>query len=282
MIDMRAEVAALPRKTGAVAQVAPLEPRYITFHYSAVAYADRSHAAERARILDEARYHLAKNWRPPPKPGEQPKPPIYGSRYQYHWVVLSDGTSVLVNDPVQLWHCGNATGNAQSIAVHVMLGGTQDLTMAQRAGVWSLFGRLRTAHQLAADRVVGHCEWPRERGAPEVQPEYHQARGQSECPGRVLFRAVSGYRVALDPAPPEPPPPTPAEDAGRYRARSLAFIRDRSSTVGRKVGEVKGGAVVEVVRLVRGGTHAANGVQSNLWAELRDGGYVWSPQLVRL
>ena len=192
ILDLSAAIAALPRRPGAQ----PIPPRtrhdWITFHYSAVAYADRSTAAERARVLDEARYHLQKNW------GKAGQPPIYGDRFMYDLVVLSDGTVVRTGDPRQLWHCGNAIGNETSWSVHVMLGGQQDLTQPQRLALYQVFDALRADHSIAREHVVAHCEWPKARRPAVPFPTYRQQIGQSACPGPVLFRHVAAYRAGKD------------------------------------------------------------------------------------
>jgi hypothetical protein len=271
MIDLRSQLAALPRHPQAQPQDAPLTPRSITFHYSAVVYSDRSPVAEQARVFAEVRYQLQKNWGT-----DRQGRPIYGSRYQYHFLVYSDGRAAILNDLVQLWHCGNAIGNRESIAVHVMLGGHQDVTPAQQGGLFTLFDELRQAYAIPRDAVYGHCEWPRGTGPAVPRSEYHMEIGQSACPGRTLFDSVvAAYRAGTSVA---PPTPTDAP-ATTYRARAFAYIRQYRTTASPRIGQVRRGDVVSVARLVEGERVELGGQESNLWAELADGGYIWLPQL---
>lgn len=258
MIDYRAQLAALPRTPGAVAQDAPLEPQSITLHYSGVVTPDRTPAAERARLLNEARYHLSKNWR------SGSGAPVYASRYQYHAVVLSDGATVWCNDLIQLWHAGNITANRTSISVHVMLGGVQDLTPVQRASLFTLFDTLRAAHGIPQHAVYGHCEWPRGDGPARPLPSYQPQPLQSRCPGPVLFRHVVAYRAV-------------AALTRRYRARTLAWVRPTPSDEARHVRVLRPGVLVSGTPVV-GKTITRGSVTSGEWLKLDDG-YVWLPQL---
>lgn len=193
-LDLSAEIAALPRMQGAQRQEARVRHEWITFHYSAVVYRDRTPAAERQRMLDEADYQLRKNWEK-----DKTKPPIYGDCFQYDFVVWSDGTIARTRDwrdPRQLWHCNNAIGNRSSIAVHVMLGGIQDLTQPQRIALFSLFDALRADWNIPRERVVSHCEWPRAARPAVVSPAYRRQVGQSACPGALLHRHIAAYRAA--------------------------------------------------------------------------------------
>ncbi len=271
MVDLRSQLAALPRHPQAQPQRAPLTPRSITFHYSAVAYNDRSPVAEHARVFAEARYQLQKSW----GTNQQGKP-IHGSRYQYHYLVFSDGRTAILNDLIQLWHCGNSQGNRESIAVHVMLGGSQDVTPAQRAALFTLFDDLRQAYAIPRSAVVGHCEWPRGAGPAAPRPVYHLEPGQSACPGRTLFDSVvAAYRAAVF-----APDPTPvATEPKMYVAVAYAWIRDRPTTLSNRVGEIAGGTVVAVNAIVPGQHVNWNRFSSDQWAELAAGGFVWYPQL---
>lgn len=191
ILNFAPAIAALPRRPGA--QVQPMRgiETYITLHYSGVVYADRSRAREERRILDEARYQLNKNWARPRQA------PVYGSRYQYDYVVLSDGAIVRCQpDRAVLWHCGNATGNNESWAVHVMTGPSQPLTAPQRAALYALFDALRADGDIPRDRVVGHCEWPRIHGVPRPSDVYWQQPGQGPCPGVTVFADLLSYRKA--------------------------------------------------------------------------------------
>lgn len=164
-----------------------------TFHYSAVFYRDRSEAAERARILDEAKYQIRKNWA---KPGRRP---VYGDGLMYDIVVLSSGSVIRTRRRrVDLWHSNNWTGNTRSWSVHVMLGPGQDVTDPQRASVFAVFDAIRVDGDIPRDHIVAHCEWPVGDGLPVLRPFYHLEPGQSACPGRMLWSVVGDYRAMSD------------------------------------------------------------------------------------
>lgn len=189
MLDMSAQIAALPRHPNAQMQPPRGVECWITLHYSGVLFGNRSRVREEQRILVEAAYHLRRSWS---RPGQ---PPLYGSRYQYDFVVLSDGTIVRCQpDRAVLWHCGNRTGNAQSWSVHVLTGPGQPLTAEQRASLYALFDALRIDAALPRNAVVAHCEWPRGDGPPRVSDIYRRQPGQSVCPGAVVFADLVRYR----------------------------------------------------------------------------------------
>jgi hypothetical protein len=191
ILDLSAQIAALPRKRGA--ETLPLrtdDEDAITLHYSGVVYTDRSEQAELARIIDEAVYHLGKNWA---KPGQ---PPIYADRMMYELVVLTGGRIVRTNrDRIQLWHAGNEAANARSYSIHWMLGKNQALTAPQRASTIALLDALRADGDIPRTNVFGHNEWPRTRGVPQRMTTYRLLPGQSECPGSLLHRFVVDYRA---------------------------------------------------------------------------------------
>jgi hypothetical protein len=191
ILDLSAPIAALPRKRGA--EHLPLRTEdedSITLHYSGVVYADRSEAAELARIIDEAAYHLGKNWA---KAGQ---PPIYADRMMYELVVLTGGRIVRTNrERVQLWHAGNKTANARSYSIHWMLGKGQALSAAQRASTIALLDALRADGDIPRSDVFGHNEWPRTRGVPQRMTTYRLLAGQSECPGSLLHKFIVDYRA---------------------------------------------------------------------------------------
>lgn len=267
LIDLRAELASLPRHPAAQRQDDPLTPRSITFHFSDVITTNRSFAAERRRLVGEAQYQLRRSWAGP----EQP--PIYGSRYQYHYVVFSEGQIAWCNDLVDLWHCGNMTGNARSISTHVMLGRGQQLTDPQRASLYALWDWLRGEHAIPRGLTVGHCEWPRGDGAPVTSPTFRPQPRQSSCPERVLFRDLAAYRGLSDGA---------TEPAPLYRAKATSWIRplprlgvDRTSTLAQ-------GALIRVLAIEPGDfvRHPVYGT-GDQWART-ERGYIWLNQLEQL
>lgn len=192
-LDYSARIDALPKHAGYTALPVRTKHNYITFHYSGVVYADRSEAAELKRILDEAAYQLGRDY----------GGGAYPDGLLYDYVVLSSGKVVKTRStPKQLWHCGNALGNAESISVHVMLGKNQPLTAAQRASLFRLFDELRAEHNIPIERVVAHCEWPRSSGAPQPSKSFKILAGQSECPGALLHAELVDYRARVLPVDP--------------------------------------------------------------------------------
>lgn len=191
ILDLSDAIASLPRRPGC--QHLPLRAateQHITAHYSAVVYADRTRAAELARVLNEARYQLQKVW------GRDGMRPIYGDRYMYDFGVLSDGQIVRYNrERVQLWHAGNQIANAGSWSVHWMLGPNQALTAPQRASTIALLDALRADGDIPRQRVVGHCEWPRVSGPAQPSAAYRLLPSQSACPGKLLHQFVVDYRA---------------------------------------------------------------------------------------
>lgn len=264
ILDLRADLARLPRQPGAVRLDRPLRPASLTFHFSDVIARDRSPAAERRRLTAEAQYQLRKDWNTVPG-----APPIFGSRYMYHYVVFTDGQVGVCNDLVQLWHCGNAIGNASSISTHVMLGRGQKLSTVQREALYALWDMLRAEHAIPRHAVYGHCEWPRHTGPARPSPIFAPLPLQSTCPERTLHRDLAAYRARDDDAP-----------AGElYRALEAAWVRPSSDTEGAKVGELAAGQVVRVRRVVTGElvTHRRLGT-SDEWGDLGYG-FVWLNQL---
>lgn len=193
ILDLTPQIAQIPL----VPAHQVLDPRdaeaWITFHYSAVVYLDRSRAAELARVLDEARYQIQKNWA---KPGQ---PPVYGDGLMYDFVILTDGTIVRTRRRrQQLWHVNNLTGNSGSWSNHWMLGPGQDLSPAQRRSSFALADAQRLDSGIPRHHVVAHCEWPLTRGAARPAPMYRRQFGQSACPGALLHQHVAAYRAEQD------------------------------------------------------------------------------------
>lgn len=62
ILDLSAQLAALPKHAGYRVQPPREAFAYITFDYSGVADADRSRAAELERIVDETSYQLHHNY----------------------------------------------------------------------------------------------------------------------------------------------------------------------------------------------------------------------------
>lgn len=118
---------------------------------------------------------------------------------QYHFVVLSNGEIWQTRDlNLVAWHCGNTTGNEQSIAIHLPLGVGQQPTGVQWRAVGALLDALRADYGFGRDAVVGHNEWPRTNGAARPSPVYRVMPSQSECPGPLVHRLIAEYRAATD------------------------------------------------------------------------------------
>lgn len=116
---------------------------------------------------------------------------------QYHFVVLSDGAIWQSRELSFIaWHCGNATGNEQSIAIHLPLGKGQRPTEAQWRSVVALLDALRADYKFDRSAVYGHNEWPRIKGAAQPSSTYRLLPKQSECPGPIVHSLVVEYRLA--------------------------------------------------------------------------------------
>lgn len=266
ILDLRADLARLPRQPGAVRLDQALRPASLTFHFSDKIYRDRSPAAERRRVTAEATHHLTRNWQTDPE-----LPPIYGSRYMYHYVVFSDGQVGVCNDLVVLWHAGNSIANASSISTHVMLGRGQRLTNIQRESLYALWDMLRAEHAIPRHAVYGHCEWPRMTGPAQPSAVFAPLPRQSTCPERTLFQDLVAYRRRED-----------ADPGVLYRALAKAWIRPEASLDVGKSGELAAGELVRVRAVVRGDVvaHPTYGT-SDEWADIGYG-KVWLPQLRRV
>lgn len=259
ILDLRREVAALPRHPQAETQPPRAITRSLTFHFSDVIYLDRSPAAERQRTLNEAGWQLRKNW------SKAGRPAIYGDQYQYEWVVWSDGQIVRVSDSMEFWHCNNRTGNATSCPVHVMLGRGQALTPAQRASLFRLFDALRSEYGLPRSAVVAHCEWPLTDGAAVVEPTWRVQRGQSACPHRRLFADLAAYRAMPD-----------GPLGRRWVADVLAWRRAAPELGDNRMADIPARTPV-TGQLVAGArvTRPPYGT-SDQWIAIDDGGFTWS------
>lgn len=201
IIDIRSK---LPRRPERALRRVVRPADSVTLHYNGpkVDLHDNSKAtldAWIAHLVGIATYHIDKVW------GYQPKTkvPIYGDGIMYPLVVLPGGEILLTYDlDRERWHCGNAQGNRDSIAVHFPLGGPQDVTPRQWQAWDLLASALLADHQLTRKHVLGHCEWPRYDKDGKRIP-------QSACPGPLVMprlhawragRAAQRYRVLVDAA----------------------------------------------------------------------------------
>jgi hypothetical protein len=205
IVDMSGQIAALPKTPGYQVLPPRTNEQYITFHYSGVAYSDRSPAVECKRVLDEAAYQLRTNY-------GTASDPAYPDGLLYDFVVLSDGTIVRARaQRQQLWHCGNEIGNSRSWSVHVMLGPGQDLSTSQRGSLFALFDALRMDYGIPRSHAVCHCDWPwRVEADPYPAASYRRQPNQSECPREILYQYVVEYR-AMENSPPTIPGAQPGQ-----------------------------------------------------------------------
>src|SRR5262249_46744325 len=124
---------------------------------------------------------------------------IGADSFQYHFVVLSNGEIWQTrNLEFIAWHIGNAEGNERSIGIHLPLGTGQAPTAAQWEATKRLIEALRADYGLSRQQVVGHCEWPRERGHAQPSATYRVLPLQSACPGSVLHAKLVEYRAIVD------------------------------------------------------------------------------------
>lgn len=193
ILDYTPEIARIPlRRDHVTLPLRAADEAFVTFHYSAVVYADRSRAAELGHILDEARYQVNHDY-------SSNGSGAYPDGYLYDFSVLSDGLIVRTRkDRRQLWHAGNIEAAKKSWSVHVLLGSGQNLTGPQRASLFALFDALRAETNIPRQNVVAHCEWPRTRGLPIRSDHYRLLPRQSACPGPTLFPHVVAYRNLAD------------------------------------------------------------------------------------
>lgn len=166
------------------------KPTSATIHYEGSKAMPVDPVKERRLLANDAAYHIQKNW------GSDPRKPVYGNGLMYHFNVLSDG-SILQSRELDevLWHCGNKTGNANSIAIHLPIGGAQQPTRDQLNALWALCDGLIEKYNWAGrHHIFGHCEWPRANGPARLSRIYRPLAGQSLCPGRVVHTLLSAYR----------------------------------------------------------------------------------------
>lgn len=149
---------------------------------------------------------------------------------QYHTAVDADGVIYRCRDELdRLWHCGHATGNAESLSLHLLIGRGQAPTEAQwRAAVW-VMNDWRTRYAFPLARSFGHTEWV-----------------SSECPGPDVMRLLREYRGA----PAKPPAPSVPAGMRRYVVslpqESRATVRQGPSRAYPIAGHLRPGHVIYV------------------------------------
>jgi hypothetical protein len=190
IIDIRSQ---LPRKAWSIG-TRRHNPNSLTVHYNgpAVPVARQRGAGLIDQLIIDAQWQM--------RPGGLGATDG-GDGLQYAVVFAADGQIYQTRDwNAVLWHCGNADGNANSLALHFPLGGDQDATDAQ----WAAFSRfcdatIATWGISGRARVFGHHEW-----------------SESICPGAFLWPRLVNWRQD---------PMQQLGEAGNYRVKSLSWLR---------------------------------------------------------
>lgn len=80
---------------------------------------------------------------------------------QYHGATLSDGTNLqLRNWNAKLWHCGNFTGNEESVAWQIPIGGAQRATEIQLHNLFNIvIPSFQHEYGILVVNIKGHMEW---------------------------------------------------------------------------------------------------------------------------
>lgn len=148
--------------------------KYITLHWNGPAVPDgrrSGHAGVMEQLRINTEWQTRRGWANVPSGADG---------LQYHFVVAADGRTYQTRDEAaKLWHCGHATGNNESLAVHLLLGRGQACTDAQWAAVVELLDWLRARHTIPLDCCVGHNHWR-----------------ATECPGPDIQARLALYRAA--------------------------------------------------------------------------------------
>lgn len=168
--DVRAQLSVI---RGRVPRPRQGPPASATLHYNGPAVAAHGSPAGELRHIVQI-----------DTPWHQRNPKVLGDSLQYHWCVLSDGTILQTRDPVlPASHCAHATGNRESLAVHLPLGGTQDATPEQWAATCRLLDELIAVYRWPGRQAIrGHDEW-----------------SETLCPGPQLRRRLLAWRAGAAP-----------------------------------------------------------------------------------
>lgn len=129
-----------------------------------------------ARYIEQARYHIGKNW------NESGGPPVYGFGLMYHYRVSVDGRTWRTQpEELVTWHAHAA--NLNGLAICCDLGPGQKPTEPQLMGLKSLLDHL----------CYHRPDIP--AGRPDVwgHGELKKAGNSTECPG-ALLAWVQAYR----------------------------------------------------------------------------------------
>jgi hypothetical protein len=149
---------------------------------------------------------------------------------QYHTAVDADGVIYRCRDEdAKLWHCGHATGNAESLSLHLLLGRGQAPTEEQwRATLW-LLDDWRVRYRFPISRSFGHMEWV-----------------SSECPGPDVMRLLRAYRSAPAQPPAQIVPPGMRRFVVSLPAESRATVRQGPSRAYAIAGHLRPGHEIYV------------------------------------
>ncbi len=157
-----------------------------TLHYNGPPVTNRTRAGEIHQLIEDAKWHMRK---------DAFGAGAAGDGIQYPLAVLSDGTICQLRDfDAVLWHCANAGGNETSMAVHLPLGGAQDVTPPQWSSATLLFEALGTTYGFGRAAVLGHKEWPKYQRIKGVLTRVRN----SDCPGPVLMTRLNAWRDGND------------------------------------------------------------------------------------
>lgn len=172
-IDIRAE---LPRADWTIGDGKTYEKTTLTLHYNgppseAPGIAVRGQEAMVRYLSGIAEFHMGKY--------------LGADGIQYNLCVDAVGRIFYLRTiGPELWHCGNPTGNRNSIAIHVPIGGDQRPTDVQ----WNALTYIFKTYNIP---VVQHREWQRSRGGYVLDD---LDRNGTSCPGVPLRSLLLQYR----------------------------------------------------------------------------------------
>lgn len=230
---------------------------WLTLHYNGPSVAAAGNpSGEIKQLQADARFHIDKVW------GFDGATPLHGQRIMYDLAVLSDGSVYVLGDPDDLlWHCGNQIGNARSYALHLPIGGVQDVTEPQWQAAIRIYEQLAAHHGWPGmSRLVGHCEWPRTTGQPVLSTDVYRVQpGQSMCPGVNIATRLIAYRAGLAThAPATTVQSFVVIDAcSADPARNFANVRQAPSLVAPIAGQLSPGTPVLIDSINAGWAHLA-------------------------
>lgn len=188
---------------------------------------------------------------------------------QYHYVVLSDGQIWQTRDlDLIAAHCGNATGNVYSLAVHLTLGERQAPTPQQWLSFCVLAEALSAEYNFPREAWYGHNEWPRKRGAVSPSEMYRLLTDQSACPGPILHKLLAAFRRPVV-------VPTRKPTETRWWLKWRAPVRQAPQVTAPVAGYIEANAII-AVDLVKSDGDAQEWKGDRRWLHLADGrGFIW-------